>query len=58
MPEAMTHLEQFAYYLHQEVLRKAGDDARPEFREDAITELVLELLSEHNEASGAEVCYY
>ena len=58
MPEAMTHLEQFAYDLHQEVLRKAGDDAKPEFREDALTEMVLELLSEHNEASGAEVCYY
>lgn len=58
MAEAMTHLEQFAHDLHQEVLVKAGDDANPQLREDAFTEQVLELLSEHNEADGAEVCYH
>ena len=54
----MTHLEQFAHDLHQEVLVKAGDEADPKMREDAFTELLLELLSEHNESDGAEVCYH
>lgn len=58
MSEAMTHLEQFARDLHQEVVVKAGDDTNPQMREDAFTELVLELLNEHNEADGAEVCYH
>jgi hypothetical protein len=58
MSEGITHLEQFAHDLHQEVLVKSGDDANPQLREDAFTELILELLSEHNEADGAEVCYH
>jgi hypothetical protein len=57
MAQPMTHLEQFAYDLHQEVLVKAGDDANLQTREEVFTELVLELLNEYNEADGAEVCY-
>ena len=53
-----TSLKQFAYDLHQEVLVKCADDANPEFREDAFTEVVLDLLSEHNVADGVEVCYW
>src|SRR6059058_4792349 len=56
--EPQTPLEQFAFNLHQEVLVKCADDAEPELREDAFTEVVLDLLSEHNEADGAEVCYW
>jgi hypothetical protein len=51
-------LEQFANDLHQEVLTKTGDDASPQLREDSFTEYLLELLSEHNEADGWEVCYH
>lgn len=58
MSEALTHLEQFANDLHQEVQVKAGSDTNPQMREDAFTELVLELLNEHNESDGAEVCYH
>ena len=53
-----TPLEQFAYDLHQEVLVKCADDTDPQLREDAFTDLVLELLAEHNEADGAELCYW
>jgi len=56
--EATTYLEQFALDLHQEVQVKAGNDANPQMREDSFTELVLELLNEHNESDGAEVCYH
>jgi hypothetical protein len=58
MSEALTHTEQFANDLHQEVQVKAGNDTNPQMREDAFTELVLELLNEHNESDGAEVCYH
>ncbi len=58
MTETSTHLEQFANDLHQEVQVKAGDDTQPQMREDAFAELVLELLNEHNESDGAEVCYH
>lgn len=58
MSEALTHLEQFANDLHQEVQVKAASDTNPQMREDAFTELVLELLNEHNESDGAEVCYH
>ena len=51
-------LEQFAHDLHQEVLVKTGDDTNPQLREDAFTEAVLELLYEHNETDGTEVCYH
>ncbi len=56
--DPQTPLQQFAYDLHQEVLVKCADDSDPELREDAFTEVVLELLSEHNEADSAEVCYW
>lgn len=58
MTDAKTHLEQFAHGLHQDVQVKAGDDTNPQMREDAFTELVLELLNEHNESDNAEVCYH
>ncbi len=58
MTEALTHLEQFAYDAHQEVLLKAGNQADPQMREDAFTEWVLELLSDHNVSDGAEICYH
>jgi hypothetical protein len=58
MVEGLTHLEQFAHDLNQEVLVKAGTHDNPKMREDAFTELVLELLNEHNESDGAEVCYH
>jgi AIPR protein len=56
--EPQTPLEEFAYNLHQEVLAKSADDVNPELREDVFTEIVLELLAEHNESDGAEVCYW
>jgi hypothetical protein len=58
MSPALSHLEQFANDLHQDVQVKAGSDTNPQMREDAFTELVLELLNEHNESDGAEVCYH
>lgn len=51
-------LDQFAHDLRQEVLNKTGDDANPQLREDAFTEYLLELLTEHNEADNWEVCYH
>ena len=58
MAEGLTRIEQFAHDLDQEVKVKAGDDTEPQMREDAFTELVLELLNEHNESDGADVCYH
>ena len=58
MTESLTHAEQFANDLYQEVQVKAGGDTSPEMREDTFTELVLEMLNEHNESDGAEVCYH
>ncbi len=55
---ALTQIDQYAANLHQEVLVKAGDEANPTLREEAFTEVVLELLSEHNEADGAELCSF
>jgi hypothetical protein len=57
-------LQQFATDLHQDVLAKAGidsgmvgeDNSQP--REEAFTEYVLELLSDHNEADGVELAHY
>jgi hypothetical protein len=57
-PDLLSPLEQFAHDMHQEVLVKSGDDAEPELREDAFTEVALELLTEHNEADGPQVCYW
>lgn len=53
-----TPLAQFAYDLHQEVLAKCCDDADPLLREEAFTEVALELLNEHNETDSAELCYW
>lgn len=53
-----TPLDQFAYDLHQEVLAKCCDDADPQLREEAFTEVVLELLAEHNETDTFEACYF
>jgi len=58
MNALLTHLEQYGNDLYQEVLTKAGDDTNPQMREDAFTELGLEILNEHNESDGAEVCYH
>jgi hypothetical protein len=54
----LTPVEQYAADLHQEVLLKAGDDASPTLREEAFTEHVLEVLSDHNDAEGAELCSF
>ncbi len=51
-------LTQFATDLHQEVLQRSGTNAALQLREEAFTEYVLELLSEHNEADGGEICYH
>ena len=51
-------LIQFAADLHQEVLQRSGDNAVLQLREEAFTEYVLGLLSEHNEADGADICFY
>ncbi len=57
-------LEQFAADLHQEVLAKAGIDSgnalegNLALREEAFTEHVVGLLSEHNEADGVELAYH
>ena len=53
-----TPLELFAQNLHQEVLAKCSNEAEPEMRENAFAEVVLELLAEHNESDGAEVCHW
>jgi hypothetical protein len=58
MMNSFSVLEQFAQDLHQEVLVKAGDAENPQLREDVFTELVLELLTEHNDIIGAEVCFH
>ncbi|OYV05134.1 MAG: abortive phage infection protein [Verrucomicrobiales bacterium VVV1] len=57
-------LQQIATALHQAILAKAGGDAGNESvdnsqpREEAFTEYVLELLSDHNEADGVELAHY
>jgi hypothetical protein len=59
-----TPLDQFAIDLHQEVLAKAGIDSdgivetNQPLREEAFTEHVMGLLSEHNEADGVEITYH
>src|SRR5437879_9900952 len=56
--EDMTRLEQYAHDLYQEIQARASDDENPQILEDIFTEQVLELLTEHNETDGAEVCYH
>ncbi|MGE0638851.1 MAG: AIPR family protein [Thermoanaerobaculia bacterium] len=60
-----TTLEQFAEDLHQEVLSKsvgtdlaAGANGGLQLREEMFTEAVLELLADHDEVSGWELCAY
>jgi hypothetical protein len=54
----MTHIEQYAIDLHQDVLQKSGGGDNPTLREEAFTEIVLETLSEHNEADNADLCTF
>ena len=57
-------LEQFSQDLHQEVLAKSGagmdesESAIRHLRAEVFTEAVLELLDEHNEVDGWELCSY
>ena len=57
-------LEQYAYNLHQEVLAKAGLDVSEAnegshpLREELFTEVILELLEEHGEVDGWDICGY
>lgn len=59
-----SRLSQFAEDLHQEVLARAGmdlsetDSCQQPLREEMFTEIVLELLDEHEEVDGWEVCDY
>jgi hypothetical protein len=59
-----TVLDQFAENFHQEVLAKGGigtdgpDEGPRHLREELFTEAVLELLNEHNEVDGWELCSY
>jgi|GEM_PF-392919 len=57
MSDLNSQLEQYAYDLHQEVKLKAADETHPQLMEDAFTELVLEILHDHNEVDGTEVCH-
>lgn len=54
----MSRLEEYAAELHQDVLARCSDDTSQRMREEVFTELILELLSEHNEADGTELCYH
>jgi hypothetical protein len=51
-------LRQFAQDLRQDVLAKTGDEANPRLREEAFTEYVLEVLTDHNEAFDWELCFH
>jgi len=55
---ARFRIEGFAQHLHQEVLARIGDDNAPQLREETFTESVLELLDEHDEVEGWDVCSY
>lgn len=48
-------LDQYAKDLHQDVLVKSGDADDPHLREEAFTEVVLEILADHNESDGVEL---
>ena len=58
MNDPLTHLEQFAADLHQEVLVKCSDDGSPQMREDAFVETVLERLTAHGELDDWDICYH
>ena len=59
-----TRLQQFSADLHEEVLANAGVDSNEASegnflqREENFTELVLELLRDHNEADGVELAFF
>ena len=59
-----SRLQQFSANLLEEVIAKSGididaaNDDNFNQREEAFTEYILELLSEHNEADGVELAYY
>lgn len=56
----MSHrsLDQYAKDLHQDVLVRSGDEDDPQLREEAFTEVVLEILADHNESDGAELSFF
>ncbi|MFQ3671380.1 MAG: AIPR family protein [Verrucomicrobiia bacterium] len=54
----MSRIEEYAADLHQEVLAQCGDGTTTWMRQEVFTQHVLELLSEHNESDGAELCYH
>lgn len=62
--ETPSRLELFAYDLLQEVLAKAGgnidevNEGPKLLREELFTESVLELLGDHDEVNGWEICDY
>ena len=51
-------LQQYARDLRQDVLARTGDEANPRLREEAFTEYVLEVLTDHNEAFDWELCFH
>jgi hypothetical protein len=55
---AIRSLEQFAEDLHQDILARSLSQDSEQLREDLFTECVLELLEDHNEVAGWEVCYH
>jgi AIPR protein/Abortive infection phage resistance protein N-terminal domain len=53
-----TELEQYAETLHQDILAQCTDETTPRMREEVFTETILDLLSDHNETEGGEICYH
>lgn len=54
----MTKIEQYATDLHQDVLMRTGEGENSSLREETFTEIVLEILSEHNEVGNGELCTF
>jgi len=54
----MNRLEEYAEELHQEVLIQCSSETSFQTREEVFTQHLLEILSEHNETDGAELCYH
>jgi hypothetical protein len=54
-PQPLTPLEQFAQDVREEVRLRCAENAPLDEQERAFTEWVLEQLSDHNEADGAEI---
>lgn len=55
---AVQSLEQFAEDFHQDLLARSSSEDSEQLREDLFTESVLELLGDHNEVAGWEICYH